>query len=42
MIKLNIHQILIIFQISIQNIHSIFIVIKVIDIIIIIIFISLH
>jgi len=39
MIKLKIHNFLIIFQISIQNI---FIVIKVINMIIIIIFISLH
>jgi hypothetical protein len=42
MIKLNIHKFLIIFQISIQNILVFFIVIKIIDMIIVIILISLH
>jgi len=42
MIKLNIHNFYFIFQISIQNIHNIFIIIKVIDMIILIIVISLH
>jgi len=41
MIELNIHKFKLIFQISIQNIHSNF-VIKVIDIIIVILLISLH
>jgi len=42
MIQFNIHNFYFIFQISIQNIHSIFIIIKVIDMITVIILISLH
>jgi hypothetical protein len=42
MIKFNIHNILFIFKITIQNIHSIFIIIKFFDIIIVIILISIH
>jgi hypothetical protein len=42
MIELNLHNFSFIFKIIIQNIHSNFIVVKVIDIIIVIILISLH
>jgi len=42
MIELNNHNFLFLFQINIQNIHSNFILIKVIDIIIILLLIPLH
>jgi len=42
MIRLNIQKLLIYISISIQKIHNIFIIIKVIDMIIVIILISLH